>query len=81
MYNMKDTAVTTGSGGALFLPWWIDWLPHMWQLGVSIMAATMLGLGVYSKYLEIQQRRRDLYDPLDHIESNAFSSQEKSEQN
>lgn len=61
--NMKDAVVTTGSGGALFLPWWIDWLPHMWQASVSILAGVMLMLGVYSKILEIRQRHRDLEEP------------------
>lgn len=80
MSNMKEMVVTTGSGGALFLPWWIDWLPNIWQPAVSIMAATMLGLGAYSKYLEIKQRRRDLYEAsTEQIESDVFSSQEKSE--
>ena len=60
MSNMKDASLTTGSGGALLLPWWIEWLPEFWQLAVTGMGGAFLALGVYSKFLEIKQRHRDL---------------------
>ena len=57
---MKDTIITTGSGGALFLPWWIEWLPDVWQVSISALAGIMLALGVYNKFLEIRMRRKNL---------------------
>ncbi len=62
--NMKDASLTTGSGGALFLPWWIEWLPEVWQFSVTLFGGIFLALGVYSKFLEIKQRQRDLL-PVD----------------
>ena len=76
---MKDTAVTTGSGGALFLPWWIEWLPNVWQFSISLMAGAMLILGVYSKFLEIRQRRRALESPLHDDSRDTEADEERDE--
>lgn len=57
---MKETAITTGSALSLFMPLWLQWLPMVWQLIVSILAGIILALTAYNKILEIRLKRKQL---------------------
>lgn len=57
---MKETAPWSIGGAAVTFPAWGEFLNNGWQVFVAVMGAVVLAMTIYSKYLEIKQRRRDL---------------------
>jgi hypothetical protein len=59
MLNSNWTAATAGAGGLTY-PLWNELLTSGWQVAIAIMGGIVLALTIYSKFLEIRQRRKDL---------------------
>jgi len=57
--NSNPVSVVIGSVSVSSLVWW-SWLSSGLQIIVAIGGAILIGLTIYNKVLEIQQRRRDL---------------------
>ena len=63
MLNRSDSLGFTIGGGGLAAPiWarWLDWLSQGWYILIAIGGGVIILLTIYSKCLEIKQRRRDL---------------------
>jgi len=57
---MKDLNPWLQGSVAITFPAWAELLQEGWQVFIAIMGAAVLALTIYSKVLEITQRRRDL---------------------
>ena len=57
---MKDTAMTAGSSLAMWLSVWLNWVPVIWGIVISVAAGLVALLAVYNKILEIQLHRQEL---------------------
>lgn len=57
---MKDTAMTAGSSIAMWLSVWLNWVPVIWGVIISVAAGVVALLAVYNKILEIQLHKQEL---------------------
>lgn len=61
---MRDGALIATGGAAVTSPAWFEYLMHIlpvvWQTSVAVAGGTLIFVTLYTKILEMMQRRRDL---------------------
>jgi len=61
LQDLQGEIVPISQGGAaVTFPVWAHWLSDGWGVFVAVMGAIVLMMTIYSKFLEIRQRRKIL---------------------